>query len=286
MARRGFLHLALLCAVVGVGSSGCALVFTDDEFQSLRLVFELDRTIEAGSETLIHSAVFTEPVDVRKRFVQLSGRLVPAAGTALPGRVTLTAVLEDGESGEQKQKISLVLAVGSDGGFSARKKIKKDIGSGEMLLIAIEPAGGDLEAGTSVTLCADLVAKKGDLKKLPPCVAEGDGGAGEAETLSALQSAFLTPSCALAGCHNAASAQAGLVLAQGQSFANLVGVSSSQVPSLLRVQPGDPDRSYLVKKLRGDADIEGGRMPAGGPFLTADEIARFESWINDGAPDN
>ena len=113
-----------------------------------------------------------------------------------------------------------------------------------------------------------------------------DGGEDPASTFSSLQSDFLTPTCARAGCHSAASASADLSLASGQAYGNLVGVPSSQVPALNRVTPNDPDNSYLIKKLRGDGDIQGSRMPRGGPFLTDAQIARFVSWIQDGAPEN
>ena len=49
----------------------------------------------------------------------------------------------------------------------------------------------------------------------------------------------------------------------------------------LRVMPGDPDNSFLIDKLR-NRDV-GTQMPLGAEPLTEDEIARFETWINDGA---
>lgn len=106
-------------------------------------------------------------------------------------------------------------------------------------------------------------------------------------TLSQLQSSIFTPSCALSGCHDAASASQGLVLAAGQTFANTVDVASTQRPALDRVEPGDPDLSYLVRKLRGGPNIVGGRMPLNGPpFLTEQQISDIEAWIGDGATDN
>ena len=55
---------------------------------------------------------------------------------------------------------------------------------------------------------------------------------------------------------------------------------------LLRVDPGKPDDSYLVQKLRGSATINGGRMPLGGPFLSHDAIAGIVEWIDNGAREN
>jgi hypothetical protein len=66
------------------------------------------------------------------------------------------------------------------------------------------------------------------------------------------------------------------------SFANLVGVSSVQVPELSRVEAGDPDNSYLIQKLEGIAD-EGGQMPLGGTPLDQAVIDDIRQWITDGA---
>jgi hypothetical protein len=44
------------------------------------------------------------------------------------------------------------------------------------------------------------------------------------------------------------------------SYANLVNVASSEVPSLKRVEPGDDNNSYLVQKIEGTAAV-GVRMP-------------------------
>jgi hypothetical protein len=52
------------------------------------------------------------------------------------------------------------------------------------------------------------------------------------------------------------------------------------------VIPGDPQNSYLIRKLEG-RDINGERMPRGtGPFLTEGQIIVIRKWIEDGAPNN
>ncbi|MGH8186262.1 MAG: hypothetical protein ACREUC_06840, partial [Steroidobacteraceae bacterium] len=61
--------------------------------------------------------------------------------------------------------------------------------------------------------------------------------------LSSIQSNVFTPSCT--SCHAGASAPLGLRLEEGVSFAMLVNVQSTEVPSLARVAPGNPDGSYL-----------------------------------------
>ena len=69
------------------------------------------------------------------------------------------------------------------------------------------------------------------------------------------------------------------------SFAALVNVASIERPALMRVKPNDSANSYIIHKLKGE-DIELSRMPQGGPFFTADQIADVEGWINAGAQNN
>jgi hypothetical protein len=53
------------------------------------------------------------------------------------------------------------------------------------------------------------------------------------------------------------------------------------------VEPGSPETSYLILKLRGDPSISGLRMPEDGPpYLTAAQIAGIAGWIRAGAPNN
>jgi mono/diheme cytochrome c family protein len=111
-------------------------------------------------------------------------------------------------------------------------------------------------------------------------------GGGAAFTFSRIQAEIFTPTCDRAGCHAAGSASGDMVLQAGRSYGEIVGRSSTENPSLDRVEPGDPERSYLLKKLRGDPDITGERMPLGGPYLTRDQIDGIAAWIRAGAPNN
>lgn len=159
-----------------------------------------------------------------------------------------------------------------------------------MMMVTIKPSGNDLAEDTELTLCVDLFERKSDLKFLPACVEEedddgGDGG-DQAVTLSELQTSLFTPSCAVAACHTVVSAASGLVLEAGRTFGETVNVPSIQVASFDIIEPGDPERSYMIKKLRGAADIQGLRMPRFGPFLTDEQIGQVISWVNAGAPDN
>jgi mono/diheme cytochrome c family protein len=67
------------------------------------------------------------------------------------------------------------------------------------------------------------------------------------------------------------------------SYAYLVNQAADEVPELMRVNPGNPDDSYIIKKLEGAADIVGGRMPLGGPYLSEAQIDQVRTWIANGA---
>ncbi len=110
-----------------------------------------------------------------------------------------------------------------------------------------------------------------------------------------LQPVF-TASCALGGCHDAASSVQGLNLSVGASYSQLVNMRSTEKRTLKRVQPGAPDASYLIQKLEDTPGISGTIMPpgcsAGGtgtngaPCLTADQMEMFRTWILACAPNN
>jgi hypothetical protein len=109
----------------------------------------------------------------------------------------------------------------------------------------------------------------------------GEGGAGElAPQFDSIQANVFTPVCT--ACHSGAAAPLGLRLEEGASFALLVNAPSTEVPGLLRVNPGNPDSSYLIQKLEGTAAV-GGRMPLGGSPLPAETIAVIRQWIAEGA---
>lgn len=92
-------------------------------------------------------------------------------------------------------------------------------------------------------------------------------------------------------CHMLESAQGGLVLEQGEAHSQLVGVPSTQI-EMARVTPGDPERSYLLHKLRGTHLKVGGSglpMPYGAEVsagMSAAAIALIERWVAEGASDN
>lgn len=126
---------------------------------------------------------------------------------------------------------------------------------------------------------------------LAACAGDGTGldenGRPEGESSGTLQPSFksiqdnvFTPICT--GCHAGAAAPLGLRLDEGASYALLVNAPSAEAPSLLRVQPGNPNASYLIQKLEGTAAV-GARMPLNQPALPAETIAVIRQWITDGA---
>lgn len=95
-------------------------------------------------------------------------------------------------------------------------------------------------------------------------------------TFDEIQAEIFTPTCAVSGCH--ANAQTP-ILSEGQSYANIVNVPSTQ--GLDYVEPGNPDQSYIVKKVEGTG--VGVRMPFGQPALSASKIQLLRDWIEQGA---
>ena len=79
----------------------------------------------------------------------------------------------------------------------------------------------------------------------------------------------------------------GMNLTHDLAYDQLVGVASRTKPGATRVIPGDPDHSYIIRKVEGASGIEGRRMPNDGPpYLTNGQILILRRWIAIGAPRN
>jgi len=105
----------------------------------------------------------------------------------------------------------------------------------------------------------------------------------QAATFTRVQNEIFNTSCALSGCHNAGSAQAGQNLSQGAAYNNIVNVPSTEQPSKDRIEPSDLENSYMWLKVTGDSSISGGRMPLGRPALSQDRLDLLRDWILAGA---
>ena len=130
-----------------------------------------------------------------------------------------------------------------------------------------------------------LAAACGSVKT--PTEPEEPGGGAAPLTFTRIQAEIFTPNCVKSGCHDAATASAGMVLAAGVSYGQIVNVRSTESSTLDRIEPGDPERSYMIKKLRGDPDITGDRMPLDRPGgLPQEQIDGIIAWVRAGAPND
>jgi len=101
-------------------------------------------------------------------------------------------------------------------------------------------------------------------------------------------------SCAVAASCHAGPGSANMDLTPGVAYGQIVGVRSTQQRNLKRVDPGDPDASYLVRKIRGGPNISGTEMPQGCPAtplsgaqcLSADDTAAIVQWVTECALNN
>jgi hypothetical protein len=123
---------------------------------------------------------------------------------------------------------------------------------------------------------------------LAGCGGGADGGVtappSSSVTVADVQGAIFTPHCAVSGCHVSPGAPFGLDLSGASvSAANTIGVASSEVPSFLRVEPGNPADSYLYMKVTGDPRILGDRMPVYAQPLNAADLDLIVRWIDGGA---
>jgi hypothetical protein len=108
-------------------------------------------------------------------------------------------------------------------------------------------------------------------------------------------------SCGFLTCHGAVTgSQAGMYLGTNGApvdangslvYANLVGVASTDLPSMLRVDPGDPANSFLLHRIDDDACTLPGctttecseLMPQGGQQLPEANLLAVRAWIAQGA---
>ncbi len=137
---------------------------------------------------------------------------------------------------------------------------------------------GLVVVGLLLTIGAGLVAS------VVGAVRESAGDTARAAGFTEVQS-ILSANCS--SCHPGVVAS--LDLTAPKAYASIVGVRSTEVPSLPLVIAGDPDRSYLYLKVagwpgNGPNPIVGGRMPFGQGPLSPQQLATIRSWIVAGAP--
>lgn len=138
-------------------------------------------------------------------------------------------------------------------------------------------------ANGAATLSATAYDTAGNSTVSPQVAVVVDNAPVTTPTLAMLQVTVFSAQCT--GCHNGAGPNLPNSLnltSASASAAALINVNSLQNPMLKRVNPEDPDNSYLVQKLEGTS-IFGLRMPFGGPYLDQVTINQVREWIRAGA---
>jgi hypothetical protein len=101
-------------------------------------------------------------------------------------------------------------------------------------------------------------------------------------TLESLEENVFTTICSI--CHLGAGAPEGLHLDAAHAYNARVGVPSAEEPSFLRVNPGNPDSSYMILKIENAPGIEGSQMPLNLPPLPQATMDAMRQWVANGAP--
>lgn len=114
-----------------------------------------------------------------------------------------------------------------------------------------------------------------------PSIGSRFGAANFPPTFSGIQGGFFELFCT--ECHAGGAAPKGLDLTGADAYGRLVDRASLGSPDLLLVEPGNPDASYLVRKLDGGPGIAGRQMPRDRPARPQGEIDTIRQWIANGA---
>jgi hypothetical protein len=153
--------------------------------------------------------------------------------------------------------------------------------------------GGRFRRGRK-TIRATISGSAGasDADRLRITCAAADGTTpcdGLASTFEQIQRQIFTATCAVPTCHSVAQGEHDMSLAAGEAYASLVGVTPKNAAAAaagkLRVDPGNPDNSFILDKLHGTLTAgEGARMPLDRDPLRSLNIQLIEEWIAAGAP--
>jgi hypothetical protein len=134
--------------------------------------------------------------------------------------------------------------------------------------------------------------KKYDGSTFLKALSDDPGGAPLPPLWSAIHAQAIGPVCG--GCHGGSGGLSGLGDCS-TALANLIDVASSELPTMDRVEPGDPTTSWLMHKLDGTQGsftaqcsgmFCGSQMPLGGPFFDLDTRDAIRTWISNGALDD
>lgn len=85
--------------------------------------------------------------------------------------------------------------------------------------------------------------------------------------------------CSVVGCHAGPFPAMNLNLDEEKYKDSLLGKSSQEINEFKLIDTENPEKSYLLKKIRGEEDIVGKQMPAGSPPLSKKDQKVIEDWI-------
>jgi len=104
----------------------------------------------------------------------------------------------------------------------------------------------------------------------------------ESITAAEIAEDIFAKSCAFSACHSsAASASAGLQLHDEASLLALINKPAAQDSNQMLIVAGDPSKSYLIHKMRGENMASGTESMPPGTTLCESKIQLVENWIAD-----
>ena len=203
------------------------------------------------------------------------------AASVTPNAVTVEASGGDGSFSDGNEVVIVPASVAANGNTIA-VSLAGVVASPDVYRTTVLGGGADgIVDESGIPLDGDVDGEPGGIFGAAFEFVEPPPGA----TLGRIQNEIFTPSCATAGCHSGNSPPDGLNLSAGMAYTNTVNVNAVQMPNLLRVSPGNPDDSYLVRKIQGN-NIAANRMPLGAAPLSQAQIDLVRQWVLDGAPNN
>lgn len=91
--------------------------------------------------------------------------------------------------------------------------------------------------------------------------------------------AIVAHSCGVSGCHRGKYPTGGMNLEPDKILTSTLNVPSQEASDRKRIDTINPEKSYLLAKIKGEAGIVGQRMPFRRDPLPEDQIKAIETWI-------
>lgn len=169
----------------------------------------------------------------------------------------------------------MIIAIGCGGGGS-----ESTGGGGATTTSSAGGSGGDTTTTTTTTTTSTTTSTSGTGGSTP-LEPSGFSCTGATPSLANDVVPITTMSCAKgSGCHVAAKSAPGMV----DQFVNRI--AEQCLDSRLMIEPGAPEKSYLIHKLTNHNICTGQTMPKDEPMLAAGDIQIIYDWICNGAPNN